>query len=173
MSTANTEKNENNLEVVDISEGEDDVLVRLNSDSHINSTKIMENAQFSIMDAAIKSPDTSLLLQPVREEQRPNKLIRSRAPLNQQKHTTDAKYFLPVQLKTADIDSEFQSLGNARKNHNEEIGNTLLLNRMDSTISTQDGRTKLPLVQSNVTSFASPLTYFEPELVLSPAMLGQ
>ncbi|XP_055305707.1 uncharacterized protein LOC129570210 isoform X2 [Sitodiplosis mosellana] len=166
-------KNEEKLEVISISDEEENgALVKLNHNFHGTA---------SILDAAIKTPDTSFVLEPVREEQtRPNKLSRSRAPLNQQKckNTSSTK----IVLSTMD-ETSLTSTG-----HNENDvgyasttlslvpsqplvpsllvdGNSLALNRMDTIKPTQASTT-----QSVVTSFASS---FEPELVLSPAKLGQ
>lgn len=53
-------------------------------------------------------------------------------------------------------------------------GNSMPMSRMDSINKTsQDGSTKITMVQSAVTSFASNVSSIEPELVLSPAKLGQ
>lgn len=131
------------------------------------------------MDAAIKTPDTSFVLEPVREEQtRPNKLSRSRAPLNQQKLKDPS--VTKIVLTTMD-ETSLSSTGHNENNvayastslilvasHNETQnvdGNSLALSRMDTIKPTQASTT-----QSAVTSFASS---FEPELVLSPAKLGQ
>lgn len=170
-------------------------------------------APYSIMDTAVKTCDTSFVLEPVREEQpRPNKLSRSRAPLNQAK-TKDAKNLLmsldavtppppPPSLNGNEMSlksetgigatpSSTPSAATAAAASNTTIltlaptthyshsitndGNSMPLSRLDSlrTNSDASSSTKITMVQSAVTSFASNVNSIEPELVLSPAKLGQ
>lgn len=182
-----TEKSEyeDKLEILSISEEEENgVLVKLNNDSQKFVSKIRKDMQYSIMDAAIKSSDTSCVLQPVREEQqRPNKLLRTREPLNQQKQKdSDTKYGSPPldaenNFKYSENDvpctSETWSMIPSHNKNQNEDNISLVLNRMDSSKSALDGKTKPLLTQSAVTSFVNLSTNFEPELVLSPAKLGQ
>lgn len=130
----------------------------------------------SILDAAIKTSDTSFILEPVREGQfRPNKLSRSRAPLNQQKSIKDSTY----NKSTLDVPPlnliECEECDNDAVNTNLSLIPThdeIPLNRMDTKKSTPDGNIKVLAVQSAITSFSSNVSNFEPELVLSPAKLG-
>lgn len=231
-------KNEDKLEIVSISDDEENgALVKLNSSetcklpsSKQQQQQKAETTPYSIIDAAIKTTDTSFVLEPVREEQsRPNKLSRSRAPLNQSK-PKDSKVLLmsldasPSSLTMntnnynsnsnynhnsnnynnnsemmsqrngacastmlSSIPSSFSqsqnsSNGNGNNSSNnidnsKNDGNLLPLNRLDSLMrSTQDTssttRSTMP-IQSAVTSFANNVNSIEPELVLSPAKLGQ
>lgn len=163
-----SKKHEEKLEVISISDEEESgELVKLNH-NYQGTT--------SILDAAIKTPDTSFVLEPVREEQtRPNKLSRSRAPLNQQRLKDPS--VTKIVLDGTSLSSTGQNENNVAyattslilvASHNETQnfdGNSLALNRMDTIKPTQAS-----MKQSAVTSFASS---FEPELVLSPAKLGQ
>lgn len=187
------QRNDDNLEVVNISDEEDNgngVLVKLNNQSNQLALKAEERTQYSIMDAAIKSPDTSFVLQPVREVQRPNKLLRSRAPLNQQKckDSSNMKIVLTLPdtspLNSNEIDTnilEHEMVPLHLKPQNE-YDNLPQLNRMDGTKSSQGDKSVSNAIssvtQSAVTSFVHPVSSFEPELVLnelvlSPAKLGQ
>lgn len=182
-------KNDDKLEIVSIisDEEENGAMVKVNNEAHKIPSKKKENSSFSIMDAAIKSSDTSFVLEPVREEQpRPNKLSRSRAPLNQPK-SKDSK-MLHMSL---DASPPPNSTGNEMSpkeigayasrtlslvpshSQSKNDGVSLALNRMDTPKTIQDGSTKITMVQSAVTSFAGNVSSFEPELVLSPAKLGQ
>lgn len=178
-------KNDEKLEVISISDVEEnEALVKLNNDFQKTSSKIKESTPCSIMDAAIKTSDTSFVLEPVREEQsRPNKLSRSRAPLNQQKYkdTSGTKILLTTMDETSltsngnsEHDVAFASTQlSLAPTYNETQnvdGNSLALSRMDSMKPSQDRHTKASTTQSVMTSFGSS---FEPELVLSPAKLGQ
>lgn len=236
--------NEDKLEIVSISDDEENgSLVKLNSSETSETCKLpsskqqqqqkVETTPYSIMDAAIKTTDTSFVLEPVREEQpRPNKLSRSRAPLNQSK-AKDSKILL-MSLDASPMNNEYSSNsntnnihssnnnngsemmsqrafehgagasallssiplsfshsqnssngygGNSSSNNNynsKNDGNLLPLNRLDSVMrSTQDtssttrSASTMPTQQSAVTSFANNVNSIEPELVLSPAKLGQ
>lgn len=174
----NSQRNEDKLEVISISDEEENgTLVKLTNDFHKTTSKMEENTPCSLMDAAIKTPDTSFVLEPVREEpSRPNKLSRSRAPLNQPKFKENSKTFLPTMDETSLTSNEntendmayasttFSLVPSHNETHHVD-GNSLALSRMDAIKPTQASTT-----QSVVTSFASS---FEPELVLSPAKLGQ
>lgn len=178
-------RNEEMLEVISISDEEENgALVKLNNDSHRTTSKMKESTPCSILDAAIKTPDTSFVLEPVREEHsRPNKLSRSRAPLNQQKFkdasgtkilltTMDETTLTSTGYNGSDVAYASKTLSLVPSQH--EIQNvdcnSLALSRMDAIKPTQDGHMKASTTQSVVTSFAN---NFEPELVLSPAKLGQ
>lgn len=121
----------------------------------LNTNQIALNTQYSIMDAAIKSPDTSFVLQPVREV-RPNKLLRSRAPLNQQKCRESSSMKILVTLP------DTSSLNSLENETTVDCDNLFPLTRMDGAKSVQDNN------KSSVE-----VTSFVPELVLSPAKLGQ
>lgn len=140
------------------------------------------------MDSAVRTSDTSNVLEPVREEQpRPNKLSRSRAPLNQPK-SLDSKIPL-MSLDPSPLNSNGIEMSSKPENgayasttlslvpshsQSKKDGNSMPMSRMDSINKTsQDGSTKITMVQSAVTSFASNVSSIEPELVLSPAKLGQ
>lgn len=181
-----TRRNDDNLEVVSISEEEENgSLVKLN-----NASNKLEGTQYSIIDAAIKSPDTSFVLQPVREVQRPNKLLRSRAPLNQQKckdsNNTKIVLTLPEAspLNSNETDANLLehettlSIVPLHRKAQNEYDNLPPLNRIAGIKSSQEDDTSVSaaissVTQSAVTSFIHPVTSFEPELVLSPAKLGQ
>lgn len=177
--------NEERLEVISISDEEENgALVKLNNDFHRTTSKMKESTPCSILDAAIKTPDTSFVLEPVREEHsRPNKLSRSRAPLNQQKFkdTSGTKILLTTMDETTLTSTGYNesnvacastklSLVPSQHEIQNVDGNSLALSRMDAIKPTLDGHMKPSTTQSVVTSFAS---NFEPELVLSPAKLGQ
>lgn len=159
---------------------ENDMLLQLKTEAN-QTTKRKETTSYSLMDAAIKTPDVSFVLEPLREElPRSSKLSRSRAPLNQPKVRDSGTHFLmpsdatPVSLVEARLNASVNGVtfssttlqSDPKPNENEEF-NSLALNRMDAR---SNADTKLSPVQSAVTSFAS---NFEPELVLSPAKLGQ
>lgn len=176
---------EDQLEVLSIKDDEDnEVFLEHSSEMHNKTSESNEKTPYSIMDAA--TPDTSFVLEPVREEQhRQNKLSRFRTPLNQQKNkdsnhsdTNPSSINSCVnekKLKTPEFGlthaGETTSTVPAYSQHKN--GNSLALKRMDASQTTQDGTTKITMVQSTVTSFANNIGIFEPELVLSPAKLGQ
>lgn len=220
-------RNEDKLEIVSISDDEEiAALLKLNNSnemSKLSSTKQNDTTPYSIMDAAVKTSDTSFVLQPVREEQpqqpRPNKLSRSRAPLNQSKSKESKSLLMSLDASPSTMNNNFNSnhtdnnseLMNQRaiengacaastmlssipsfsqssssnggsahcsNSNNKNDGNLLPLSRLDSmSRSTHDANSKrsasaMPM-QSAVTSFASNVNSIEPELVLSPAKLGQ
>lgn len=144
--------------------------------------KIPENVEktpFSIIDAAIKSADTSFVLEPVREEQpRQNKLSRFRTPLNQKKNYDlgeNASNEAGLKLSKCELShaGATTSLVPVHSQNKNENAYALALKTIESTQKNQDGTTKITMVQSAVTSFANNVGSFEPELVLSPAKLGQ
>lgn len=221
-------KTDDKLEIVSISDDEENgALLKLNGSEtyKLPSSKQKETTPYSIMDAAIKTSDTSFVLEPVREEQpRPNKLSRSRAPLNQSKSkeskvllmSLDASppsminnynnnsnnnsemmsqrafengacastllssipSFNQSQSQNNSSSSSGSGSGSGSSSNSKNDGNLLPLNRLDSIIrSTHDASTTrsastMP-IQSAVTSFANNVNSIEPELVLSPAKLGQ
>lgn len=218
-------KNEDKLEIVSISDDEEiGALMKLNVSSETCKLPFKQNetTPYSIMDAAIKTSDTSFVLEPVREEQsRPNKLSRSRAPLNQSKSKESKTLLMSLDASPSSMNNNNNNNNNYNTNTNSEMlsqrpfengacvstmlssipsfsqsrnsssgngssnndnnktdGNLLPLNRLDSMMrSTQDASTTrlastMP-TQSAVTSFASNVNSIEPELVLSPAKLGQ
>lgn len=233
-----TPKNEDKLEILSISDDEEiAALVKLSSSEtcKLPSSKQQQQAEtipYSIMDAAIKTTDTSFVLEPVREEQpRPNKLSRSRAPLNQSKPKDSKNLLMSLDAPpSTPMNSNYNSHSNTNNNSSELIsqrayeneacastmlssiptsfshsrnsngnannsssssssgssnnnskndGNLLPLNRLDSlmrsshdTNSTTRSSSAQP-IQSAVTSFANNVNSIEPELVLSPAKLGQ
>lgn len=178
---------EDQFEVLGIKDDEDnEVFLEHSSETHNKTSESKEKTPYSIMDAA--TPDTSFVLEPVREEQhRQNKLSRFRTPLNQQKNkdpnnsnTNPSSINSSVnekKLKTPEFGlthaGDTTSIVPAYSQHKNENGNSLALKRMDASQMTQDGTTKITMVQSTVTSFANNVGIFEPELVLSPAKLGQ
>lgn len=220
---------------------ENGALVKLNSSetcklpsSKQQQQQKAETTPYSIIDAAIKTTDTSFVLEPVREEQsRPNKLSRSRAPLNQSKPKDSKNLLMSLDTSPSTLPmntNNYNSNSNTNYNHNNNYnnnnsevmsqrngacastmlssipssfsqsqnssngngnnsssnnnskndGNLLPLNRLDSLMrSTQDtssttrsASSTMP-IQSAVTSFANNVNSIEPELVLSPAKLGQ
>ncbi|XP_031632361.1 uncharacterized protein LOC116346449 isoform X2 [Contarinia nasturtii] len=178
------EKKVDDLEVVSVSDEEDiGTLVNIKNGFEKNTSKIREHTACSILDTAIKTPDTSFILEPVREEQlKPNKLSRFRAPLNQQKCIKDSvcsKNMLDVppmnliecEERELNYTSTNFSFISSRDEIQDEGGHLLPLNRMDAVKSTVDS--KPSTVQSAITSFSNNVGNFEPELVLSPAKLGQ
>lgn len=235
IAIAPTPSNEDKLEIVSISDDEEiAALLKLNTSNETSklSSKQNDATPYSIMDAAVKTTDTSFVLQPVREEQpqpRPNKLSRSRAPLNQSKSKESKSLLMSLDTSpsttttttaTAMMNNNFNSnhnnnlselmsqrviengacaastllssipsfsqcqnssgggSGNSGSSNNKNDGNLLPLSRLDSmsrsmhdASSTRSAST-MP-VQSAVTSFASNVNSIEPELVLSPAKLGQ
>lgn len=180
-------KKEDQLEIVSISDDEEcAALVRLNSESYKIPAKKKESTPYSIMDAAVKTSDTSFVLEPVREEQpRPNKLSRSRAPINQpkSKDTNIPLTHMPLDASPNGIEMSSKPENGAyasttlslvpSHSQSKNDGNSLPMSRLDPTKTIQDGSTKITMVQSAVTSFASNVSSIEPELVLSPAKLGQ
>lgn len=223
-------KNEDILEIVSISDDEENAaLVKLNGGGEkceLPSSKQKETTTaYSIIDAAIKTTDTSFVLEPVREEQpRPNKLSRSRAPLNQSKSKDSKNLLMSLDapssatnnyssnsnnsseimshrafengayasaMLSSSIPSSFSQSQNSsngtghssssNNNSSKNDGNLLPLNRLDSimrsttqdTSSTTRSASTMPTQQSAVTSFANNVNSIEPELVLSPAKLGQ
>lgn len=234
-------KNEDILEIVSITDDEENAaLVKLNGGGgetcELPSSKQQQQQKetttaYSIIDAAIKTTDTSFVLEPVREEQpRPNKLSRSRAPLNQSKSKDSKNLLMSLDATSApssannDYDSnsnkssemmsqrafengayartmlsssipssfsQSQNSSNGTGGHSNSSNNNssknddnlLPLNRLDSTArmrstaqdtsSTTRSASTMPTQQSAVTSFANNVNSIEPELVLSPAKLGQ
>lgn len=171
------EDNEDQLEVLSLIDDEDNrIFPERNIAMCENILENVEKTSFSIIDAAIKSADTSFVLEPVREEQpRQNKLSRFRTPLNQKKNDDlgkNASNEAGLKLSECELShaSATTSLVPVHKNENAYA---LALKTMESTQKTQDGTTKITMVQSAVTSFANNMGSFEPELVLSPAKLGQ
>lgn len=235
-------KNDDKLEIVSISDDEENVaLVKLNGGETCESSSSSKQQRqqhseketttpYSIIDAAIKTTDTSFVLEPVREEQpRPSKLSRSRAPLNQSK-PKDSKVLLmsldaspspsstnnnyssnsnnssemmshrafengayastmlspsiPASFSQSQSSSNGTGHSSSHNNSSKNDGILLPLNRLDSlmrstTSATQDtsnttrSASTMPTQQSAVTSFANNVNSIEPELVLSPAKLGQ
>lgn len=171
-------------------EDNNELFIGENNEMHGQFLEMDNKTSYSLMDAAIKSPDTSFVLEPVREEPpRQNKLSRFRTPLNNQKNKDlNSSNVLLAPFNT----TSSNSTGNEANSRTSEFGlahtvmtmsleptknndnvNCLALKRMDGSQITQDGITKITLVQSAVTSFANSVSNFEPELVLSPAKLGQ
>lgn len=163
-------ENEDQLGIVNTSDEEnEEALVELNSNLQQLAPK--ESAHLSILDTAIKLLDTSFVLEPVRgEHPRPNKLSRSRAPLNQQKlqnlrDSTHTKMLLPS-LDTSPLSSFDNKVG-------KEAYTGTISPLVASRDETQNECMKASTTQSAQTSFASNMNSFVPELVLSPAKLGQ
>lgn len=212
-------KYDDKLEILSISDDEEiAALLKLNDPNEMPS-KHKNATPYSIMDAAVKTSDTSFVLQPVREEQpqqqqqtRPNKLSRSRAPLNQSKSKESKSLLVSLDASPStmnnnnfnsnsnlselmsqramengacaastmlsSIPSFSQNSSSANSSNNKNDGNLLPLNRLDSMsrsmhdASSTRSTSTMP-VQSAVTSFANNVNSIEPELVLSPAKLGQ
>lgn len=216
-------KYDDKLEILSISDDEEiAALLKLNDPNEMPS-KHKNTTSYSIMDAAVKTSDTSFVLQPVREDQqqqpRPNKLSRSRAPLNQSKSKESKSLLVPVDASPSTMNnnnfnsnhnsnlselmsqraiengacaastmlssipsfSQNSSNGNGSSgssSNNKNDGNSLPLSRLDSMsrsmhdASSTRSTSTMP-VQSAVTSFANNVNSIEPELVLSPAKLGQ
>lgn len=166
----NQRKNEDQLGIVNTSDEEnEEASVELNSYLHQLAPK--ESAHLSLLDTAIKLLDTSFVLEPVRgEHPRPNKLSRSRAPLNQQKlqnlrDSTHTKMLLPS-LDASPLSSFGNEVG-------EEAYTSKTFSLVASRDETQNECMKPSTTQSAQTSFASYMSSFVPELVLSPAKLDQ
>lgn len=178
------------MEILSISDDEDcGALVKLNGEPNKigGKKKEKDSTTYSIMDTAVKTTDTSFVLEPVREEHpRPNKLSRSRAPLNQPKSkdnkiplmSLDSSSLNPngIELSTKPENGAYAStmLSLVPIHSQKNEGDSIPMSRIDSGHkSLQDSNTKITMVQSAVTSFASNVNTIEPELVLSPAKLGQ
>lgn len=174
------EDNEDQLEVLSLINDEDNgIFPERNIAMCEKVPENIEKTPFSIIDAAIKSADTSFVLEPVREEQpRQNKLSRFRTPLNQNKNDDlGRKASNEAGLKLSECELSHTgattSLVPVHSQNKIENAYALALKTIESTQKTQDGTTKITMVQSAVTSFANNVSSFEPELVLSPAKLGQ